>query len=59
MRENIQETIRSQVSAILHNISYLKKQDKLYLAIAHENELEKIVEQIEMLEIKTRKEIEK
>lgn len=58
MKESIQETINNHVSSILDNINQIKKQNKLYLATTYEKELEDIAEQIEVLDIKIRNEVE-
>lgn len=58
MKESIQETINNHVSSILDNINQIKKQNKLYVATTYEKELEDIAEQIEVLDIKIRNEVE-
>lgn len=56
--KNIQETIQNQVTSILENINEMKKKNKLYIATDYEKELQDIIEQVRVLDIKTREEIE-
>ena len=58
MTGTIKGKFQNKLSVVLKNINEIKKQDKSYIAATYETELDNILKEIEMLEIKTQRELD-